>query len=452
MGTKEKTSMGVRLCYGSGAASANVMATILGSFMLAYYTDTALINVAAISTMLLLVRFLDAGTDIAMGALIDKTNTRWGKARPWLLAAAPLIPVGMVLLLNVPMGWSDSGKLVYAYLTYIFLNCIVYTIYGVAHPALLARMTIDSEDRTLTSVVCSICNNVSGVIIGSIVPVMALKLGWSKSSVILGVTAGILMLITFLGVKEKVGIDGVTGRVNTKEVPMKEALPVVLKNKYFYIIMLIGMFTLILNANAIGSMVFYCNEVVGDPMFMTSLMSIGQIPGILILFFMPAISKRVGKHFFMLAGVGMCLVGFVVLGLADGNRTMTLVGTILRSTGISPVFAGIYAYIADIADFGEWKSGMRTEGLISAAQSLGGKIGIGIGSAITGWVLAASGYVGGAASQSVEAVNGIKFAFGWLGVILSICLLVCILFLDVEKYMPEVKKHLDRKYSQEKTV
>lgn len=448
MGTKEKTPMRVRLCYGSGAASANVMATILGSFMLAYYTDTALLNVAAISTMLLLVRFLDAGTDIAMGAIVDKTNTRWGKARPWLLAAAPLIPVGMILLLNVPMGWSDSGKLVYAYLTYIFLNCIVYTIYGVAHPALLARMTIDYEDRTLTSVVCSICNNISGVIVGSAVPVLVFKLGWSKSSVILGAAAGILMLITFLGVKEKVGIDESTGKVNSEEVPLKEALPVVLKNKYFYIIMMLGMFTLILNANAIGSMVFYCNEVVGDPMFMTALMSIGQIPGILILLFMPAISKKVGKHRFMLAGVVMCLVGFVVLGLADGDRTMTLVGTILRSTGISPVFAGIYAYIADIADFGEWKSGMRTEGLISAAQSVGGKIGIGIGSAITGWVLAASGYIGGAASQSAKAINGIKFSFGWLGVILSVCLLICVILLDVEKYMPEVKACLEQKYAE----
>ncbi|MDD2979377.1 MAG: glycoside-pentoside-hexuronide (GPH):cation symporter [Hespellia sp.] len=447
MEKKQKTPMSVRLCYGSGAASSNVINTVLGSFLLAYYTDTALIGVAAISTMLLLARFLDAGTDVVMGCLVDRTNTRWGKARPWLFLAALLTPIGIILILNVPMGWSDSGKLIYAYLTYIFLNCIVCTIHGIAYPTLLARMTIDYKDRALTSAICSICNNISGVVIGSVIPVLVSKLGWSKSSVILGILSGVLLLITVFGVKEKIGIDESTEKRNAQKVPMKVALPIVLKNKYFYIMMLIGIFMLILNANAISSMVYYCNEVIGDPMFMTKLMSIGQIPGILILFFMPIVSKKVGKHRFMLFGVLMCLVGFIILGLADGNRTMTLIGTILRSTGISPVIAGAFAYIADIADFGEWKSGIRTEGLISSAQSIGSKIGIGIGSAMTGGILAATGYVGGASKQSAEAIMGIKFTFGWLGAILSIFLLVCIILLDVEKYMPEVKVHLERKYA-----
>lgn len=448
MDENRKTPMITKILYGCGAGGGNVMSTILASFLLSYYTDTALMGAAAVSTMFLISRVLDGITDIIMGGIVDKTNTRWGKARPWLLLAGPLMAVSMILILNMPMGFSDTGKLVYAYLTYIFLNCIVYTIFGIAHSALLARMTLDYEDRTTTSAVSSIMNNLAGIVVGSVTTGLVLKYGWSVTSVILGIAACILILITFFGVKEHVGIDAVTGKVKTKEVPFKDAVPVILKNKYFFIIIFVGILTLVVNANAIASMIFYCNNVVGDPMFMTTLMSIGQIPGLAILLFMPALSKKFGKRQFMLAGIVLMIIGFVVLGLADGNRSLVLAGTILRSIGISPIFAGIYAFIADITDYGEWKFGIRTEGLISSSQSVGSKIGIGLGSGLTGWILAAFGYNGAAAVQSAAAVSGIKFAFGWLGAILSVCLLVAVLLMDVEKYMPEIRTALEKKHGQ----
>ena len=177
-------------------------------------------------------------------------------------------------------------------------------------------------------------------------------------------------------------------------------------------------------------------------------MSIGQIPGLAILLFMPALSKKFGKRQFMLAGIVLMIIGFVVLGLADGNQSLVLAGTILRSIGISPIFAGIYAFIADITDYGEWKFGIRTEGLISSSQSVGSKIGIGLGSGLTGWILAAFGYNGAAEVQSAAAVSGIKFAFGRLGAILSVCLLVAVLLMDVEKYMPEIRTALEKKHGQ----
>ena len=175
MDENRKTPMITKILYGCGAGGGNVMSTILASFLLSYYTDTALMGAAAVSTMFLISRVLDGITDIIMGGIVDKTNTRWGKARPWLLLAGPLMAVGMILILNMPMGFSDTGKLVYAYLTYIFLNCIVYTIFGIAHSALLARMTLDYEDRTTTSAVSSIMNNLAGIVVGSVTTGLVLK-------------------------------------------------------------------------------------------------------------------------------------------------------------------------------------------------------------------------------------------------------------------------------------
>lgn len=439
-----KIPMWEKICYGSGAAGGNVMSTLLASFLLAYYTDTALLSAAAIGTMFVLCRVLDGFTDLIMGAIVDKTNTKIGKARPWLLISAPLVGIGIVLILGVPLGWTDSTKLLYAYATYIYLNCIAYTIFGISHAALLARMTRDPKERNTTSVVSSICNNLSGLVIGTAVTAMELNLGWTVTSIILGVVACALILVPGLTIHETVGMTE-NGVSEAEHLPMKQQLPAVLKNRYFYLCILIGALTLLMNANAIASQIFYCNAVLGEPMFMAQMMSIGQLPGIIILFFMPWFANKFSKRNFMLIGTVSLIIGFAILGVAGTNHTLLILGTVFRSIGAGPIFAGIYALIADACDYGEWKTGIRSEGLMSASQSIGSKVGIGFGSAMTGWILAAVGYDPKAASQSAAVINGITFDFSWLGLIISVVLFVCIIFMDVEKYLPQIREALGKK-------
>lgn len=432
-----------KLCYGCGAGGGNVMSTLLASFLLSYYTDTAGIAAAAIGTMFVICRLLDGVTDLAMGGIVDKTNTKLGKARPWLIICAPLMCIGIILILSVPQGWSEAMKLVYAYVTYIFLNCIVYTIFGIAHTALLARMTRDFKDRNTTSTVSSICNNLVGMVVGSMITGLQIKFGWTVTGVILGLIAGVLILIPGLTIQENVGMDE-KGEIDKSKgtVPMKEQLPAVLKNKYFWIAMVLGALTLFVNANAIGAQIYYCNVVLGNPMYMSVLMSVGQAPGIIILFFMPWFANKFSKRLFMSGGAVLMAVGFAIIGLAGTNTTMLLAGTILRSVGIGPMFAGLYAFCADAADYGEWKYGVRSEGLLASSQSIGSKIGIGFGSACTAWILAAVNYNPKSMVQTDAVVNAIRFDYGWLGVIVSIVLLVGVLMMDVEKYMPEIRAAL----------
>ena len=439
-----KIPMWEKICYGSGAAGGNVMNVLLASFLLAYYTDTAMLSAAAIGTMFVLCRVLDGITDLIMGAIVDKTNTKIGKARPWLLVSAPLIGIGIALIFAVPMGWADNAKLIYAYATYIFLNCIAYTIFGISHAALLARMTRDPKERNTTSVVSSICNNLSGLIIGTLVTGMQLTLGWGTTSIILGIVACVLILVPGFAIKENIGMTG-NGVSEADRLPIRQQLPAVLKNRYFYLCILVGALTLLMNANAIASQIFYCNVVLGEPMFMMQMMSIGQLPGIIILFFMPWFANKFSKRNFMLIGTAMLIIGFAILGFAGTNHTLLILGTIFRSIGAGPIFAGIFALIADACDYGEWKTGIRSEGLMSASQSIGSKVGIGFGSAMTGWILAAVGYNPKAASQSAAVISGITFDFSWLGLIISVILFVCIIFMDVEKYLPQIREALGKK-------
>lgn len=443
-----KVALSTKIFYGCGAAGQNVVSTVFASFLLSYYTDTVLLGAAAVSTMFLLVRLLDGITDLTMGGIVDKTHTKIGKARPWIAVSAPLLAIGFILIFSIPSGMSDAGKLIWAYVTYIFVNCIAYTIFAIAHAGLLARISLDPEERMSTSTVSTFINSVAGIIIGTVTVYMVQGLGWQMTAVILGIVMFVLIMIVFFGVKEKVGLNVDTGEVKVDDVPFSKGLPIVLKNKYFWLIMLVGVFTLLMNANAIASTVFYCNNVIGDPTYMALLMSVGQFPGLIMIVIMPYFAKKYSKRQFMAFGTVILIVGFIVLGFANGNKGLVLFGTILRALGAGPIFNGIYAFIADVVDYGEWKSGIRTEGLISSAQSIGCKIGIGLGSSVTGWVLAFGGYDGAAATQSASAVAAIKFSFGWMGLIFSILLLVAILLLDVEKYMPEVRESLAKKYGE----
>ncbi len=442
MNESKKIPMWKKIAYGSGAAGGNVMSTLLASFLLSYYTDTAGIAAAAIGTMFIVCRLLDGVTDFAMGGIVDKTNTKLGKARPWLIICAPLMVVGIILILSVPQGWSQAGKLVFAYLTYIFLNCIVYTIFGIAHTALLARMTRDYKDRNTTSTVSSICNNLSGLVIGTMITVLQLNFGWTVTGIVLGLIAGGLILIPGLVCEESVGMDELEAKKEV--VPMKEQLPAVLKNKYFWIALLLGTLTLFVNANAIGAQIYYCNVVLQNPMYMAVLMSFGQAPGILVLFFMPWFANKFSKRAFMAGGACLMILGFALAGFAGTNTTMLLTGVILRAIGIGPMFAGLYAFTADAADYGEWKFGVRSEGLMASSQSIGSKIGIGFGSACTAWILAAVGY-DVAAPVTDAVVSAIRFDYGWLGAIMSCVLLVGVLLMDVEKYLPEIRKTIGGK-------
>ena len=425
-----------KIAYGIGTGGGCVFNQIAAAFLLNYYTDTALIGAGAIATMFLICRVFDGISDLVMGGIIDKTHTKIGKVRPWLIASGPLTLLGIVLLMNVPLGLSTGGKLVYAYITYFFMNVIVYTIYGISNTALLPMLTRDRDDSTMLATFSAIGNNLIGLIAGVAITPLVLNFGWQISSVVLGGVARVLILFSGLINKEiDTGADGPAREV----VPMRQQLPAVLKNRYFWLLLLVGVFSLLMNANAIGGQIFYCNVVLNNPMFMTVLMTAGQLPGVVVMFAMPAVAKRWSKQVFLGAGAVLLILGFVLTGLAGSNTTLIVIGTVIRAFGAGPLLSAVFALVPEVVEYGYWKTGIRSEGLISSAQSIGSKIGIGLGSALTGWILAAVGYAGPAAEPTAAVVNAIRFDYTWLGAILGGVILVIVLLLNVEKYAPQYR-------------
>ena len=225
MESKKKVPTLNKVAYGIGTGGGCIFNQIAAAFLLNYYTDTVLIGAGAIATMFLVCRIFDGVTDLVMGGIVDKTSSRLGKARPWLIASAPLTLLGIVLLMNVPAGLGETGKLAYAYITYIFMSCIVYTIYGISNTALLPLMTHDKNESTMLATFSALGNNIIGLLAGSLITPLVLNFGWKTSSVILGSAACVLILISGLLNKEMESME--EGRQRAS-VPMSEQLPATL--------------------------------------------------------------------------------------------------------------------------------------------------------------------------------------------------------------------------------
>ena len=443
----KKLAMKEKLAYGLGDCSANVVTALVGTYLTAYYTDTVGIAAAAVGTMMLLARIFDGVTDIVMGVIVDKTSTRWGKARPWLLWTAPFMAIALVLLFHVPSGMSDGGKLIYAYLTYIFQNCIVYTANNLPYNALLSRMTLDVQDRASTASTRFVMTQITNLIVTSLTATLMGTVGWHWLSIIYGIVTCILLIISFLGTKEHIGEDIESGEVKLEKVPVKEALAALVKNKYFF--MQTALFcVLYMGAVGSGALQFYfCDNILGNVQIITLVSMASTLAAAAVNLILPVFVKRFGKRKMMMIGCVSMGFGSFVIGSMQHSIPAIMVGTAFKGLGIGVLSSSIFALTADIVDYGEWKTGVRSEGVVNSCTSFGMKVGIGLGSALGAWILEFGGYVGTAEKQTQSALDAIGFGFGYMGVIVAaLCLVLCIM-LNVDKHIKQIQEDLEAKHS-----
>ncbi len=444
-GKSKKLTFQEKLAYGMGDCGANVVVAMCSTFLTAYYTDTVGIAAAAIGTMMLLTRIFDGITDIIMGTLVDKTRTKWGKARPWLLWTAPLMGLSLVLLFNVPAGMSDGGKLIWAYLTYIFQSCIVYTANNLPYNALLSRMTLDVQDRASTAAMRFVMTQITTLIINAVTANLLASQGWFRLSVIYAVIACALCIICFIGCKEHIGEDQSTGEVKVETVPLNVAFPALLKNKYFFIQSLLFMF-LYIGVVSTGSMTYYfCDNVLGNIGVITLTSMATTIPAMIVNLILPGLVAKFGKWKMMITGAVLMIIGSLVVGFAGASIPLVMTGLVIKGIGMGPIMSGIFAMTADVVDYGEWKTGVRSEGLVNSCTSFGMKVGIGVGSALGTWIIALGGYDGMAEVQTETAINSIRFGFGYNGAIIAaVCLVLCIM-MNIDKYIVDIQRDLEAK-------
>lgn len=437
-----------RFSYGCGDFGCNIIYTAMSVYLMFYYTDYAGVSSAAVGVIMLISRVFDGVSDIIMGVIVDRTKSRFGKARPWLLRMCIPFAVSGVLLFSVPTGWSSGAKLVYVFVTYNLVSTVVYTAINVPYSALNALMTQDPYERSVLSIFRNLLATAGTLTINTFtLPLVELfgntASAWTKAFVVLGAVSVAAFLINFFGTKERVRPAVKDGEA--KDVPFATGVKALFQNKYW--IMMTGMlalFFLMYSVNG-GATVFYAKDILGDKNLVTTINGIFNVVQIVSMFFIAMLVKRFGKRNVFALGLVFDIVGMLVLNYSGGAMNLIVVSSVIRGIGNACGGATMWAMVSDTIDYGEWKTGYRTEGLVNSACSFGYKIGNGIGSALLGLILEIGGYVGEAAVQTAEALFSIEVCFVWIPIVVYVCGLVIMKFWHLDKEFSGILADLEKR-------
>lgn len=425
-----------RFSYGCGDFGCNIIYTAMSVYLMFYYTDYAGVNSAAVGVIMLISRVFDGISDIIMGVIVDRTKSRFGKARPWLLRMCIPFAVSGVLLFSVPTSWPSAAKLVYVFITYNLVSTIIYTAINVPYSALNALMTQDPYERSVLSIFRNLLATAGTLVINTFTLPLVEMFGnnasaWTKAFVILGALSVVAFLINFFGTKERVRPAVKDG--NVEDVPFAKGVKALFQNKYWIMITgMLALFFLMYSVNG-GATVYYAKDILGDPNLVATINGIFNVVQIVSMFFIAMLVKRFGKRNVFALGLVFDIVGMLVLNYSGGAMNLIVVSSVIRGIGNACGGATMWAMVSDTIDYGEWKTGYRTEGLVNSACSFGYKIGNGIGSALLGLILELGGYVGEAAVQTAKALVSIEICFVWIPIVVYVCGLIIMKFWHLDK-------------------
>lgn len=444
-----------RFCYGCGDFGCNIIYTAMSAFLLFYYTDYAGVSAAAVGTIMLISRVFDGFSDIVMGMIVDRTKSRYGKARAWILRICVPFALAGVLLFSVPASWAEMPKLVYVFITYNLVSTVVYTAINVPYSSLNALMTQDPYERSVLSIFRNLLATAGTLTINLVTLPLVEFFGdnaaaWTKTFCVLGILSVIAFLLTFIGTKERVkAVADEDGKVKT--VSLKEGVLGLFHNKYWVMMTcVLAIFFLYYAING-GTTVYYAKDILGDRDLVSTINGIYNAVQIIAMFFIAKLVKLYGKRNVFSIGLVLAAIGMVILEVGGGSMPIIIISSLIRGVGNACGGATMWAMVSDTIDYGEWKNGCRTEGLVNSACSFGYKIGNGVGSALLGLILDMGGYVGEAAVQSSSALFSIRLCFAWIPIAVFVTCFIILRFYHLDEEFDGIIADLHARAEKNKT-
>ena len=429
---REKLSVVEKVGYGLGDTAANFIFQTMVMFQLVFYTDTFGITAAAAGTLLVVVRIWDAIFDPIMGAVADRTSTRWGKFRPWVLWTA--VPFGIMGFLTfVTPDLSPVGKLIYAYGTYIVLMA-VYSANNLPYSALSGVMTGDLGERTSLSSYRFVCAMIAQLVIQGLALPMVHHFGQGDSAKgyqytigIFSALAVVLFFITFATTRERIQpAPDQTASTRQHFADLGKNGP--------WIAMSVLTFILFITLSMRGSVVlYYFKYYVGRENLFSLFNVLGTTATIIGIFFSKGLALRYGKRNVFIGGLaGTALFTAVFLPLPPSAVTLMFAAEILRQFVYGFTIPLLWAMMADVADYSEWKNRRRATGIVFSAIVFALKAGLGFGGAITAYVLAHYGYLPNV-DQTAGALAGIRYTMSIFPAITFAICAACLFFYSIDK-------------------
>lgn len=452
-----------KIGYGLGDMASSMFWKLFGAYLMIFYTDVFGLSAAAVGTMFLITRIWDSLFDPVVGVVADRTNTRWGKFRPYLLwLAVPFGVIGMLTFFTPSL--PDTWMLVYAYVTYS-LMMMIYSAINVPYASLLGVMSPDPKDRNVLSTF-----RMTFAYIGSFIalfffmtiveafgghssqPIESQQMAWTTTVAIFSIVCIALFLGCFVLTKERVKA------VKTEQTNLSEDIKDLFHNRPWWILLGAGIAALVFNSVRDGATVYYFKYFIdedasaGINFFSTSFklsafyLGLGQLANIIGVIAAAPVSNKIGKrNTYMWAMIIATVLSIVFYWFDKNDLVLIFVFQALISICAGAIFPLLWSMYADCADYSELKTGNRATGLIFSSSSMSQKFGWAIGTAITGWLLAFFGFEANAV-QSEETIDGIKM---FLSILPAIGTALSVFFISMyplsEKKMSEITKELQAK-------
>ena len=450
----EKIGLAEYFFYGLGDFSFCFIYGAIGSYIVFFYTDVACISAGVVGTILLLSKIFDGISDMLMGFVIENVHSPLGKARPWLLWMAVPYCVGCVLLFTVP-DLGETGKAVYAFLSYNLMATFIFTSMNVPFGVLSSVMTNKQNERAILSISRASLGALGVFVISSYAPDMVERFGggpggWQKTFLMIGIVSVILFMITFLGCKERVGSGVMEQKTGKKSsITLVQGVKILFANKYWFIMLMVNIFYTAMTS-LYGMNLYFAKYVIKDAGYNKTMMMCSTFASILVPLLVIPVVQRIGKRNVALyGGAGMGILGQVLLIFtAESSLAGMYMGLILRGVGVACISATKFGMIADSIEYGEYKTGTRAEGFVYSAASLGVRFGSAFASAFIGWVLGAFGYDGELAVQSESAIKGIKIMFYYAPMVVFVGLLLLLLFYHLDREYDGIMKVLEKRHQE----
>ncbi|GAA0300413.1 MFS transporter [Kineococcus aurantiacus] len=402
-----------KLAYGAGDLASNLSWNFVGSFLLFYYTDVAGVPIALLGTLFLVARLLDAVIDPFIGVLVDRTRTRFGRARPYLLFAA--VPFGVlgVLTFAVP-DVGDTGKLVYAFVTYLTLG-ILFSLVNVPYSALMPMMTRDREERMQLGALRSVGSSVGTIVVTAATTPLVAALGggqhgWTVATVLYSALSIVFFACTFAGCRERHAVAAEPVALDARgdvRADLRASLRGLLRNRAWVVTSVYGVLNFVRLGLVLAVTVYYALVVLQRPSAISILLPL--VSGAMLVggLLAPRYYRRLGIRRGNLLALAVGGTGWAALSLVESRFGVFVAVYAVATLAIGLSMTSMFTMVAEAVEHQERVSGRRDEGLVSASVSFALKVGSALGAAAVAYALAGAGYdpaVPGSAAGTISAL------------------------------------------------
>ena len=451
MEEKKYLSLPRKISYGMGDSAWCFISLLVSSFMMIYLTDTVGLNPGIIGTLMFAARLFDGVSDVVFGYILDKTHTKMGKARPWMLWSMVGCGFGLIALFGTPESLGDTAKYVWFFVFYLLVNTVFYTSGYISYSTLMSLITRNRQEQVQITSYRTIAGNLSYMVLGSVTFALVTYLGggatgWRTLGIIyaiIGIAINTVAVLTNKELPEEKSTAAQTDDKNepAQKISLKSNLKSVLTCRYFYGTILI-MLCLYLFASVFQtSAAYYATYVLGNQNMMSTLSIVNYGVTMGGAFVFSFIAKKIDVQKLSIMGLCCGILGRIIclFGGRSSSLTILLIGLGISTIATAAIQTTVYTMMASTSEYLWRRDNVKVNGIVFSCSSMGIKLGQGLGTALSGVLLQIGGYVANAEVQSQSAVNMLNIMFLWIPLIVTVLVTIITCFMDVDKQLDKIR-------------